>query len=77
MRIAITRQVSPTLAGCELTHIDREPIDVARATAQHAEYERLLGSLGAAVVRLEAAPECPDAVFVEDTAIVRSTRSRS
>ena len=70
MRIAITRPVSPTLAGCELTHIDREPIDVARATAQHAEYERLLGSLGAAVVRLEAAPECPDAVFVEDTAIV-------
>ena len=68
--IAVTRPVSPSLAQCELTHIPRAPIDVARAAAQHAAYERLLSSLGATLVRIAAAPECPDAVFIEDTAIV-------
>ncbi len=70
MLIAVTRPVSPTLAQCELTHLAREPIDVARATAQHADYERLLGSLGASVIQVAAAPELPDAVFIEDTAVV-------
>jgi len=68
--IAVTRPVSASLARCELTHLAREPIDVARAAAQHAAYERLLASLGAALVRAEAAPELPDAVFVEDMAVV-------
>lgn len=70
MVIAVTRPVSPTLAHCELTHLAREPIDAARAAAQHATYERLLGALGATVVRVAPAPELPDAVFVEDTAVV-------
>jgi dimethylargininase len=70
MLIAVTRPVSPTLAECELTHLAREPIDVARATAQHAAYEQRLCELGARIVRVPAAPELPDAVFVEDTAIV-------
>ena len=70
MLIAITRPVSPSLAKCELTHLAREPIDVARATSQHAAYEHLLGSLGATIVRAPAAPQFPDAVFIEDTAIV-------
>src|SRR5436190_23989596 len=70
MWIAITRPVSPWLAQRELTHLAREPIDVPRAAAQHAGYEELLRSLGATVVGVAAAPECPDAVFIEDTAIV-------
>ena len=68
--LAVTRPVSPSIAQCELTHLARETIDVARATAQHAAYERLLESLGLTVVRVPAAPDLPDAVFVEDTAIV-------
>jgi len=68
--IAVTRAVSPTLADCELTHLAREPIDVARATAEHAVYEDALRTLGATVVRAAPAPDLPDAVFVEDTAIV-------
>jgi len=68
--IAVTRAVSPSLAQCELTHLSREPIDVARARAQHAAYERLLSSLGATIVKVPPAPEMPDAVFVEDAAIV-------
>jgi dimethylargininase len=70
MLIALTRPVSPSLAQCELTHLAREPIDVPRAAAQHAAYEGLLRSLGATIVGVTPAPECPDAVFVEDTAIV-------
>jgi dimethylargininase len=68
--IAVTRPVSPTLARCQLTHLAREPIDVTRATSQHAAYEELLASLGATVVRVAPAPQLPDAVFVEDTAVV-------
>jgi dimethylargininase len=69
-RLAFTREVSPTLAACELTHLRREPIDVARARAQHAAYEDALTRLGCEVVRLPPLPELPDAVFVEDTAVV-------
>lgn len=70
MLIAVTRPVSPSLAECELTHLERVPIDVARAVAQHADYEALLRSLGANVVQVPAAPAFPDAVFIEDTAVV-------
>jgi len=37
MRIAITRQVSPAIQRCELTHLTRQPIDYERACAQHQE----------------------------------------
>ncbi|MCL4866078.1 MAG: N(G),N(G)-dimethylarginine dimethylaminohydrolase, partial [Gemmatimonadales bacterium] len=68
--IAHTRANSPRLADCELTPPTREPIDVARAARQHAAYEALLGELGCTVQRLPAAPDHPDGVFVEDTAVV-------
>ena len=68
--VAITRPVSPSLAECELTHLERVPLDVATAVAQHGAYETLLQSLGAAIVRVAAAPEYPDAVFIEDMAVV-------
>jgi len=68
--IAVTRAVSPTFAQCELTHRAREPIDVARAESEHAAYEDALRTLGATVVRAAPMPDHPDAVFVEDTAIV-------
>jgi dimethylargininase len=68
--IAVTRPVSPTLADCELTHLARVPINVERATVQHSAYEALLRSLGVSVVQAPAAPEQPDAVFIEDTAVV-------
>lgn len=68
--IALTRPVSPSLARCELTHVARQPIDVARAAVQHAAYEECLRALGCEVRPLPAAAEQPDAVFVEDTAVV-------
>lgn len=70
MPVAITRKVSPAIVRCELTHLARAPIDVERAAAQHEAYERTLAALGCAVVSLSEEPELPDAVFLEDTAVV-------
>jgi dimethylargininase len=73
VRVALTRPVPPTLANCELTHLAREPIDVARAAAQHAGYESLLEELGCVVRHLPLRAALADSVFVEDTAIVTDT----
>src|SRR5271165_3371183 len=67
---ALTRQVSPTFASCELTFLARQPIDVAKAIEQHRAYEACLAELGAHVISLPADPSFPDSVFVEDAAIV-------
>jgi dimethylargininase len=68
--IAITRDVSPSLAGCELSFVPRSPIDIDRAIAQHDAYREALRDLGCEVLSLPAQPDMPDAVFVEDVAIV-------
>jgi len=70
MLTAITRQVSPSINQCELTFHAKKPIDVEKAIAQHEAYEECLRALGARVVSLAAEPDLPDAVFVEDAAIV-------
>src|SRR5207247_9280858 len=36
MLAAITREVSPPMEACELTHFERQPIDIDLARAQHA-----------------------------------------
>jgi len=68
--VAITRAVSSALAACELTHLDRVPIDVERARAQHRAYEEALIEAGYLVERLDTSPEMPDSMFVEDIAVV-------
>lgn len=68
--MAITREVSPALASCELTHVARVPIDVDLARAQHRAYELALVDAGGRVERLSADAEMPDSVFVEDIAVV-------
>ncbi len=70
MRIALTRRISPRLGDCELSFMERRPIDVDRAIAQHDAYERCLETLGCRVVQVEPTPHLPDGVFVEDTAVV-------
>jgi dimethylargininase len=70
MQIAITREVSPSIGECELTHLAREAIDVDLARAQHHQYEACLVALGCQIQRLPPEPELPDAVFVEDVAVV-------
>lgn len=70
MLTAITRGVSETLAHGELTFRDRAPIDIALARRQHAAYEAALVALGVRIDQLPADDAYPDAVFVEDVAMV-------
>ena len=70
MRIALTREVSPAIGRCELTYLPRVRIDAAVAAAQHGAYRVALAALGCDVVVLAADADAPDAVFVEDTAVV-------
>jgi dimethylargininase len=70
VRVAITRDLSPRFAECELTHLAREPIDLPRAVAEHAAYRAALVALGVQVLELPASESHPDCVFVEDTAVV-------
>ncbi len=70
MLTAITRAVSPTIAACQLTYREREAIDIALAREQHRAYEMCLAELGVEVISLAAEADYPDAVFVEDAAIV-------
>ncbi|MBK9208392.1 MAG: dimethylargininase [Anaerolineales bacterium] len=70
MTVAITREVSSRFSECELTHIDRTPIDVNVARAQHHEYVNSLAALGCQIVELPAETDLPDSVFVEDTAFI-------
>jgi dimethylargininase len=70
MLTAITREVSSSLANCELSFIPRQPIDLAKARAQHHAYRELLRKLGARVISLPEEPALPDSMFVEDPAVV-------
>ncbi|HYI64008.1 MAG TPA: N(G),N(G)-dimethylarginine dimethylaminohydrolase [Allosphingosinicella sp.] len=67
---AWTRAVSPRLAACETTQIFDGQINAARAAAQHAAYEAALAAAGLDIVRLRPLDALPDAVFVEDTALL-------
>jgi dimethylargininase len=68
--VALTREISPALERCELTHLARTRIDLARARRQHAAYEAALAELGCLVRRLPADEAMPDSVFIEDVAVV-------
>ena len=70
MTTAITRPTGAELMECELTHIERVPIDVERACTQHDDYLDVLRSLRVNIVELPRLADNPDAVFVEDTALV-------
>jgi dimethylargininase len=70
MTIALTRAVSPMLGQCELTHLERNPINIKKAAEQHQQYEQALERMGFNIRRIEETPHLPDGVFVEDTAVV-------
>ena len=70
MLTALTRAVSPAIVNCQLTFVERQPIDLAKACDQHRAYEQLLEKLGARVISLPAEPDLPDSMFVEDPAVV-------
>jgi dimethylargininase len=70
MLTSITRKVSSSFANCELSFIERKPINMEKARAQHHAYESLLEKLGAKVISLPEESDLPDSMFVEDPSIV-------
>lgn len=70
MVIAITRKISPRFNECEITHIERAPIDLDAARAQHKQYVDALAEVGCQIIELPAEADLPDSVFVEDTAFI-------
>ncbi len=70
MPIALTHVVPDSLERCELTWIDRRPIDLERAREQHAAYCQALERHGLQVHTLDANANHPDACFIEDVAVV-------
>jgi dimethylargininase len=70
MTIAITRNISPRFNECEITHIERTPIDMDVARAQHHAYVQALQQIGCETIELPAESDLPDSVFVEDTAFI-------
>jgi dimethylargininase len=68
--VALTREPSESLNAGERSYLSREPIDVERARRQHRAYRDALAESGARVVTLPPLDDLPDAVFVEDVALV-------
>jgi dimethylargininase len=67
---ALVREVSPHLARCELTYLERAAIATERAQREHRGYTQALQALGCQLEWLVPLPEHADGVFVEDTAVV-------
>ncbi|HBZ97089.1 MAG TPA: dimethylargininase [Phycisphaerales bacterium] len=68
--IAIVRPVPDSIGSCELTHVERTPIDLETARSQHRIYTETLEGLGCEIVVLPPLHDHPDSVFVEDPAFV-------
>lgn len=69
-KVALVRRPGPRLADGLLTHLDRVPVDVDLAHRQWELYAAAMQSEGWELYEVEPADDCPDAVFVEDTAVV-------
>lgn len=70
MLTAITRRISRSIINCELTHLERVPIDLQLARRQHRQDEDALRSFNIDITSLPEEPDMPDSVFVEDAAVV-------
>ena len=63
------RRPCRNLAGAELTHLQRQPIDDERARQQHAAYRAAVEAIVDDLIDLPALEDYPDSVFVEDALI--------
>jgi dimethylargininase len=70
MTKALVRRPSPKLADGLVTHIERQPVDVALAEKQWQDYVSALDGCGWHPIEVPAADDCPDSVFVEDAIVM-------
>ena len=66
----LVRRPSPLLAEGELTHLERVPVDAARALRQWSDYVEVFRDRGWEILEVEPADGQADGVFVEDAVIV-------
>jgi len=67
---ALVRRPSPRLADGLVTHVERQQIDVDLAGRQWDGYVAALDASGWEITEVPTAPDCPDSVFVEDSAVM-------
>jgi dimethylargininase len=67
---ALVRRPSARLADGIVTHIERQPVDVALAKRQWRAYVDALESADWQAIEVPPADDCPDGVFIEDTMVV-------
>jgi dimethylargininase len=67
---ALVRRPGPRLDEGLLTHLDRVEVDTELARRQWLGYVAALQAEGWELFEVDPADECPDAVFVEDSAVV-------
>jgi dimethylargininase len=72
---ALVRRVPASFSRALSAKVPEPPIDVALAASQHDAYVRALRAAGATVEYADSLDESPDAVFVEDTAVVVGARA--
>jgi len=70
MQIALTHSVSPSIGRCELSFVERKPINYEMAVKQHEHYCAALSNCGIKVIELSVNRSYPDSTFIEDTAVV-------
>jgi dimethylargininase len=58
--LALVRGVPRSIVGCELSFVERQPIDYLRAVDQHRAYVRALAALGLEPIELPADHGLPD-----------------
>jgi len=68
---ALVRRPGPNLADGLVTHIERQLVDVDLALQQWENYVATLRGVGWHIVEVAPLDDCPDAVFIEDTVVVR------
>jgi dimethylargininase len=68
---ALVRSPGSRLAEGLLTHLERQAIDVGLAMRQWQHYVNTLLRIGWDVIEVPGQDDCPDAVFIEDTAVLR------
>lgn len=67
---ALVRAPGPRLDEGIVTHLERQPVDLGHAVRQWEAYGAALEATGWDLVQVPPAAGCPDAVFVEDAAVV-------
>jgi dimethylargininase len=73
--LAFVRPPTENYVHCVSTNPDRNLIDVALARQQHREYVSILKECGVEVIELPPLKDFPDSVFMQDPAVLGTTRA--